>query len=100
MKTAKESTPLEQREQGSPRGTNPLLYSQATDPSLEPGEIRLNKKTKIIDDGERGRRLVIAEDVDEEADHSPHFSNYAPRYDFTILNQQLIYISIYCIRTD
>lgn len=47
---------------------------------LEPGEIRLNVKTKIIEDGEKGRRLVVADDQSEEGlDHSPQFSSYAPR---------------------
>ncbi|KAK7017999.1 hypothetical protein SK128_013550 [Halocaridina rubra] len=48
---------------------------------LEPGEIRLDRGTKIIDDGETGgRRLVITDDPsDEGLDHSPNFSNYAPR---------------------
>ncbi|XP_063852420.1 histone-lysine N-methyltransferase PRDM16-like isoform X2 [Scylla paramamosain] len=45
---------------------------------LEPGEIRLDGRARIIDDGESGRRLVVAED-EEGLDHSPHFSNYAPR---------------------
>ncbi|XP_045107034.1 zinc finger protein 628-like isoform X2 [Portunus trituberculatus] len=44
---------------------------------LEPGEIRLDGRARIIE-GESGRRLVVAED-EEGMDHSPHFSNYAPR---------------------
>ena len=48
---------------------------------LEPGEIRLDVKTKIIDDGERGRRLVSVDEQgsEEGSDHSPQFSSYAPR---------------------
>lgn len=56
------------------------LFTDAYRDELEPGEIRLDKRSKIIDDGESGRRLVITDDQAEEGlDHSPHFSNYAPR---------------------
>ncbi|CAL4244479.1 unnamed protein product, partial [Meganyctiphanes norvegica] len=48
---------------------------------LEPGEIRLNHRTRIVEDAESGgRRLVITDDAtDEGTDHSPQFSSYAPR---------------------
>lgn len=58
------------------------LFTDTYRDELEPGEIRLDKRSKIIDDGESGRRLVITDDQAEEGlDHSPHFSNYAPRLD-------------------
>lgn len=47
---------------------------------MEPGEIRLNKRAKVVSDGETGRRLILAEDSDDGSDHSPQFSSYAPRY--------------------
>ncbi|XP_076063235.1 uncharacterized protein LOC143038122 isoform X2 [Oratosquilla oratoria] len=49
---------------------------------LEPGEIRLDRRAKIIDDVELGRRVIVtAEDPgsEEGAEHSPQFSAYAPR---------------------
>lgn len=66
----------------SPRGSRrpPSFTDAFRNDELEPGEIRLDRRTKIVDDGESGRRLVITDDQSEEGlDHSPHFSNYAPR---------------------
>ncbi|KAB7495970.1 Sal-like protein 1 [Armadillidium nasatum] len=60
---------------------NEALISEKNDTSelLEPGEIRLNKRAKVVGDGETGRRLILAEDSDDGSDHSPQFSSYAPR---------------------
>nr|XP_045598092.1 zinc finger protein 236-like [Procambarus clarkii] len=69
---------LDNSTRGSRR--HPVFIDSFRNDELEPGEIRLDRRTKIIDDGESGRRLVIADDQsDESLDHSPHFSNYAPR---------------------
>ncbi|XP_069960985.1 zinc finger protein 433-like isoform X2 [Cherax quadricarinatus] len=69
---------LDNSTRGSRR--HPVFVDSFRNDELEPGEIRLDRRTKIIDDGESGRRLVIADDQsDESLDHSPHFSNYAPR---------------------
>ncbi|KAK4310561.1 hypothetical protein Pmani_017884 [Petrolisthes manimaculis] len=64
----------------SPRGTRRPPTDTPRVDELEPGEIRLDRRTRIVDDGELGRRLVVADDAGEDPlDHSPHFSNYAPR---------------------
>ncbi|KAG7176687.1 Zinc finger protein 236-like 3, partial [Homarus americanus] len=69
---------LDNSTRGSRR--HPVFTDSFRSDELEPGEIRLDRRTKIIDDGESGRRLVITDDQsDESLDHSPHFSNYAPR---------------------
>ncbi|XP_064097220.1 zinc finger protein 236-like isoform X2 [Macrobrachium nipponense] len=69
---------LDNSTRGSRR--HPSFMDSFRNDELEPGEIRLDRRTKIIDDGESGRRLVITDDQSEEGlDHSPHFSNYAPR---------------------
>ncbi|XP_068235169.1 sal-like protein 1 [Palaemon carinicauda] len=69
---------LDNSTRGSRR--HPSFIDSFRNDELEPGEIRLDRRTKIIDDGESGRRLVITDDQsDEGLDHSPHFSNYAPR---------------------
>lgn len=69
---------LDNSTRGSRR--HPVFTDTFRNDDLEPGEIRLDRRTKIIDDGESGRRLVITDDQsDENLDHSPHFSNYAPR---------------------
>ena len=58
-----------------------VAFKEYTNDELEPGEIRLDAGTRIVEDAESGgRRLVISDEpVEEGMDHSPQFSSYAPR---------------------